>query len=238
MLGKTRPKRGDLFDEITFNDSSDEEEEEKKKPKQVPPPPSMLPLEPPKVEKNNTKGPTKEVIPPPSVIPLMPSPKKPEVIDDRMKLVTFPTDEEEKTGNKYYIVYKKLSDAYYYSPELPQNFNNFCKTAFNSIKFTFDSTNNRYEVDFDSEYIRAIHLSSGFSRVLGFNEVIFKGGIAPNPPAIETFHSHILVCLKDIIYPISFGSFHAPLLGVIPVSAGPDPVSVIYAQPNYSTLVK
>jgi hypothetical protein len=120
-----------------------------------------------------------------------------------MKVVTVPTDNLGQTGYKEYLVYESLKDAFLYSRELPINANQFTEHAIKSIDFTYNQARNRYKVNFDDVYVRAIHLTRGFAKALGFREVIFNGSIGDLPNA--NIHSHIQIHLNDIMCPIYCG---------------------------------
>lgn len=229
MFGKSRIKRS-TFDEI-LNDDDDGSDEEKKS---VTPPPVIEPFDTSKLDSRNNTERTKNVTPPPGLIPFNIPPKKPEITDDKMQVVSFPSDEPGKIGEeKYYIVYKSLKDALLYSPELPPKDNLFCESGYDSIEFKYHEEINRYELIFDNQYVRAIHLSSGFSKVLGFKEMVFNKDVAQNAPMIENFHSHVVIHLNDIICPIHCGLYRETILDVLPLSHDRGFNFVNYNFPNF-----
>ena len=228
MFPKKRQKRDDdIFDDITMNSSDDE----------VTPPPSVIPLESSPKTKNKHST---VVTPPPSMFPMdrPPSPKKPKLEkSENITVVTYPTDEKGKSGDKQYIVYKNLNEAFRYSPEISILTNEFTAFAHNSIEFSFDSVSKRYTVNFDVNYIRAIYLSRGFARALGFPSIIHNNDVSSLKPQNETLHSHVGVYLNEIVYPIHFGEHKEPVLNYFPVMPGGEPLVATYQRPNYLKMI-
>uniref|UniRef100_A0A914YFY4 Uncharacterized protein n=1 Tax=Panagrolaimus superbus TaxID=310955 RepID=A0A914YFY4_9BILA len=231
-----------LMENKTFNDdsdddNSDDDDKQTEKKREVTPPPSIMPFD----TKKSKKSPEKEhpIQPPPSLIPLEPEFLGPKKLDikvnetDKVKIVTYPTDEDGKVGEKEYLVYKLLKDAFNYSPELPPAANIFTRKGFESVNFSYDSVKNRYQLTYDPEYVRGIHLSQGFSSALGFKQLIFNDNIATNPPKIENLHSHIHIYVNNVICPIFCGTNQESILDILPITPDANPISKTYERPNY-----
>ena len=83
-----------------------------------------------------------------------------------------------------------------------------------------NQNNNKYTLNFDKRYVRAVHFTPNLAKALGFFTINTLPTEANKMPTIYSLHSQICIFTNDMVSPINYSGTRDTFLGFADVRNG------------------